>query len=135
MYAIITRGPRSTRLRLRAASNRGEGRARKREFSNLGNHKPRKFRYPDGVIAFKSIGRRGRGQGNESTIYEADSRALTSLFRCHSRIFIGGPFIFPCLAQLQNALVNREAYVNYANERPGRASADGQLTIIRKINA
>lgn len=83
----------------------------------------------------KSIGE-GRGaELNESTIYEADSRALTSLFHCHSRRkFIGGPFIFPCLAQLQNALVNREAYVNYANERRG-TSANGQVAIIREINA
>lgn len=62
--------------------------ARKREFSNLGNRKPRKFRYPDGVIAWarlKVSGGRGR-KGNESTIYEADSRALTSLFHCHSPV-------------------------------------------------
>lgn len=40
----------------------------------------------------------GAGEGNESTIYEADSRALTSLFQPPFpglRIFIGGPFIFP----------------------------------------
>lgn len=81
----------------------------------------------------------GAGEGNESTIYEADSRALTSLFQppfpvCEYLSAVRS--FFPCLAQLQNALVNREAYVNYANERPGRTSgADGQLTIIRKINA
>lgn len=72
---------------------------------------------------------------NESTIYEADSRALTSLFRCHSRRkFIAGPFIFPWPAQLQNTLVNREAYVNYANERR-ETNANGQVAITRKINA
>lgn len=47
------------------------------------NRKAGKFRgcYRGVVVrAFKNI----RAEGNESTIYEADSRALTSLFHCHS---------------------------------------------------